>query len=115
METSQFLTLAVLIAKHQLCYISRYIITCIDYFPKWVEAKALPTKESSSVAQFLYSLICRHGVPKKVQSDEGREFVNSGNSHLFKITGVKHIITLAYHPLMNGLIERFNQTFKGLY
>ena len=66
---------------------------------------------SSGVAQFLYSLICRHGVPKKVQSDQGREFVNSVNSHLFKITGVKHI----NHPLTNGLIERFNQTFKGLY
>ena len=112
METSQFLTLAVLIAKHQLCFISRYIITCIDYFPKWVEAKAPPTKESSGVAQFLYSLICKHGVPKKVQSDQGREFVNSVNSHLFKITGVKHIITLAYHPQTNGLIERLNQTLK---
>ena len=80
-----------------------------------MEAKALPPKESSGVAQFLYSLICKHGVPKKVQSDQGREFVNSVNSHLFKITGVKHIITLAYHPQTNGLIERFNQTFKGLY
>ena len=80
-----------------------------------MEAKALPTKESSGVAQSLYSLICKHGVPKKVQSDQGREFVNSVNSHLFKITGVKHIITLAYHPQTNGLIEQFNQTFKGLY
>ena len=38
----------------------RYIITCIDYYSKWVEAKALPTKEGHGVAQFLYSLICRH-------------------------------------------------------
>lgn len=77
-----------------------------------MEAKALPTKESSGVAKFLYSLICRHGVPKKVQSDQGREFVNSVNDHLFKITGVKHIISLAYHPQTNGLIERFNQTLQ---
>ena len=70
-------------------------------------------KFCSGVAQFLYSLICRHGVPKKVQSDQGREFVNSVNSHLFKITGVKHIITLAYHPLTNGLIERVNRTIQS--
>ena len=72
----------------------RYIITCIDYYSKWVEAKALPTKEGHGVAQFLYSLICRHGVPNKVMSDQGREFINSVNSHLFKVTGVKHIISL---------------------
>ena len=93
-------------------YFQVYIITCIGYYSKWAEAKALPTKEHSGVAQFLYSLICRHGVPKKVQSDQGREFVNSVNSHLFKITGVKHIISLAYHPQMNGLIERFNETLQ---
>ena len=93
-------------------FISRYIITYIYYYSKWAEAKALPTKESFDVAQFLYSLICRHGVPKKLQSDQGREFVNSVNSHLFKITGVKHIISLAYHPQTNGLIEQFNQTLQ---
>ena len=64
------------------------------------------------MAQFLYSLICRHGVPKKVQSDQGRDFVNSVDSHIFKITGVKHIISLAYHPQMNGLIERFKETLQ---
>ena len=72
----------------------------------------MPSKESYGVAQFLYSLMCRHGVPNKVMSDQGREFINSVNSHLFRITGVKHIISLAYHPQTNGLVERFNQTVQ---
>lgn len=77
-----------------------------------MEAKALPTKECEGIAVFLYSLFCRHGVPNKVQCDQGREFVNSLNSHLFKSVGVKQIISLAYHPQTNGLIERFNQTLQ---
>ncbi len=83
-----------------------YIYKNLFFFP------SLPTKESSGVAKFLYSLICRHGVPKKVQTDQGREFVNSLNGHLFKLTGIKHVISLAYHPQTNGLIERFNQTLQ---
>ena len=69
-------------------------------------------QESYGVAQFLYSLMCRHGEPNKVMSDQDREFINSVNSHLFRITGVKHIISLAYHPQTNGLVEHFNQTVQ---
>lgn len=83
----------------------RYIITCTDYFTKWAEAAPLPTKEANGVANFLYSMFCRHGVPKRIQSDQGREFVNSLNQHLFQLTGVQHIISTAYHPQTNGLDE----------
>ena len=31
---------------------------------------------------------------------------------LFKLTGVQHIISTAYHPQTNGLDERFNQTLQ---
>lgn len=87
-------------------------MTVMDYFSKWPEAIALPTKESVGVAKVLYSLFCRHGVPCKIQSDQGREFVNSVNNNLFELTGVKHIISTAYHPQTNGLDERFNQTLQ---
>ena len=97
---------------HIYLHLCRYIITCTDYFTKWVEAGSLPTKEAKGVANFLYSLICRHGVPKRIQSDQGREFVNSLNNHLFKLTGVQHIISTSYHPQTNGLDERFNQTLQ---
>ena len=51
-------------------------------------------------------------MPKRTQSDQGREFVNSVNQHLFQLTGVQHIISTAYHPQTNGLDERFNQTLQ---
>ena len=37
---------------------------------------------------------------------------NSLNDHLFKLTGVQHVISSAYHPQTNGLDERFNQTLQ---
>ena len=51
-------------------------------------------------------------MPNRVQSDQGREFINSLNDKLFKLTGVQHIISAAYHPQTNGLDERFNQTLQ---
>ena len=45
-------------------------------------------------------------------SDQGREFVNSLNGMLFKLTRVNHIISAAYHPQTNGLVEEFNKTLQ---
>ena len=89
---------------------NKYIITLSDYFSKWPEAQAIPSKHAVCVAQFLLDVFCRHGWPKSVLSDQGREFVNSINQCLFEMTSIKHCVSSAYHPQTNGLDERFNQT-----
>lgn len=54
----------------------QYIMTATDYFSKWVEAFPLKSKSAAEVAHQLCSLIYRHGCPKRILSDQGREFVN---------------------------------------
>ena len=98
--------------RRMLILLYRYIITRTDYYTKWVEAAPMSTKEAKWVANFFYLIFCRQGVPKRFQSDQGREFVNSLNQHLFHLTGVQHIISTAYHPQTNGLDEQFNQTLQ---
>lgn len=87
-------------------------MTCTDYYTKWPEAVPLPTKEADGIAHSLYSIFCRHGIPKHVQSDQGREFINSLNDKLLRLTGVNHMVSTAYHPQTNGLDERLNQTLQ---
>ena len=89
---------------------NKYIMTVTDYFSKWPEAKAIPSKEATSVAKFLYELFLRHGFCPIVISDQGREFCNRITDQLFALTGTEHRVTSAYHPQSNGLVERFNQT-----
>ena len=55
---------------------NKYIVTLTDYFTKWVEAAPLPDKSAASVAQFIYSVMCRYGHPEVLSTDQGREFVN---------------------------------------
>lgn len=92
---------------------NKYIITCTDYFSKWVEAEGLPDKTAHSVAKFLVRLICRMGCFEYCHSDQGREFVNELNRTLFAMAGIQHRISSAYHPQSNGLDERTNQTISS--
>ena len=92
----------------------RYIVVVVDYFTKWIEAKALKDKTAVSVAQFLYECFCRHDMPAIKINDQGREFVNSVSSELHRLTGTEQIVTSAYRPQTNGPVERNNRTIRTL-
>ena len=75
----------------------------IDYFKD---------KSASTVAQFVYQVVCRHGCMKLQINDQGRKFVNEVNKDLHNIVGTVQRITSAYHSQSNGLCERQNRTIK---
>jgi len=90
---------------------NRHVIVATDYLTKWVEARAVPDKTASTVAGFIYEdIICRHGAPKELLSDQGKEFMNALVANICALFETKHQTTTPYHPQTNGLTERFNQT-----
>lgn len=89
------------------------LVVCIDYFSKLSEAKPLKDKSVVSVSQFLYELICRHGCFSIQINDQVREFVNGVSAELHRLTGTNQLVTSAYHPQANGLVERQNRTIKN--
>ncbi len=52
-----------------------YIITLVDYFTKWVEAKAVPNMKTEEVVKFLIEIITRHGPPEIIVTDNGSSFI----------------------------------------
>ena len=38
---------------------NRYVVTLVDYFSKWPEAEPLQDKKATSVALFLFKMLCR--------------------------------------------------------
>lgn len=92
---------------------NRYIVVCVDYLTKWVEAKAVPIATAFETAEFLYNdVIARHGCPRRIISDQGTHFVNKTIEVLCKEWKISQKLASAYHPQTNGLVERFNQTVK---
>lgn len=55
---------------------NNYIITLIDYFAKWVEAKAIPNMRSEEVIKFLTEVFARHGPPEIIITDNGSSFIS---------------------------------------
>nr|GFA53835.1 reverse transcriptase domain-containing protein [Tanacetum cinerariifolium] len=53
-----------------------HILVAVDYFSKWVEAKALPTNDARVVVKFLKSLFARFETPRAITSDRGIHFCN---------------------------------------
>ena len=84
----------------------------MDYFTKYVEARALKDKSADSVARFIFEdVVCRYSCTVDVQiNDQGREFVNALSDRLHVLIGVQQRVTSAYHPQANGLTERNNRT-----
>ncbi|CAF0924945.1 unnamed protein product, partial [Didymodactylos carnosus] len=91
-----------------------YILVVIDYFTKWVELFPLGCAKAKTIAQVLHDeVICRHGVPVKIVSDNGAQFVAEIFREMLNILGIRHRTTALYHPQSN-LSERVNRTLKPM-
>ncbi len=90
---------------------NKYIVTAMDYFTKWPEARAIKTANAEEVLNFIYEdIICRHGCPQKILTDRGSHFNNQTITKMMEKFKITHNFSTPYHPKTNGLIERFNKT-----
>ena len=90
---------------------NKYIVVAIDYLTKWTEARALREATAEKTVEFIYTeIICRHGCPKIILTDQGSHFKNKLMNGLCEKFKIKHSMSSAYHPQTNGLVERFNRT-----
>lgn len=90
-----------------------YLLTLIDRFTRWPEAIPISDISADSVARaFVSNWISRFGLPSKVTSDQGRQFLSCLFSSLNRLLGTKLTHTSPYHPSSNGIVERFHRSLK---
>ena len=53
-----------------------------------------------------------HGIPRKVVSNQGLQFIAEFTRELYHILGIKIAATTAYHPQGDGQTERVNQELE---
>ena len=92
-----------------------YILLAVDYVSKWVEATACPKNDANTVVGFLQkNILSRFRTPITIISDGGSHFANKVFDKLMGRYGIKHIMSLAYHPQTNGQAEISNREIKKI-
>ena len=92
-----------------------YILLAVDYVSKWVEAAACTKNDANTVLGFLQrNILSRFGTTRTITSDGGSHFANKMFEKLMSRYGIKHIMSLAYHPQTNGQAEISNKEIKKI-
>ena len=52
-------------------------------------------------------------MPSTVSTDRGPQFESNLGKAFTELLGTKHTRTTAYHPIANGLVERFHRQMKA--
>ena len=92
----------------------QYILTLVDYATRYPEAIALKRIDTPTVAEALVDMFSRLGIPEEILSDLGTQFVSECMEEVNRLLSIRHLTTTPYHPMCNGLVERFNGTLKAM-
>lgn len=94
---------------------NKHIIVAVDYFTKWVIAQPVPHAKTREVVDFFVRrVVLQHGAPSFLISDRGKCLTSKFANELYRALQTNHLVTAAYHPQCNGLVERFNHTFAEM-
>jgi transposase InsO family protein len=89
-----------------------WLLVVIDIHSRFVLLRTLVDKAACTVANELLNIFFNFGFPKIIQSDNGKEFVNSIIKEITTVAKIDHRLITPYHPRANGAAERTVKTAK---
>ena len=92
----------------------RYILTLVDYatrYPETVPPKKISTE---AVTKALLDIYSRVDIPEEILTDQGTQFMSECMKEVSRLLSIKGLTSMPYHPICNGLVERWNRTLKSM-
>ena len=90
-----------------------HLLTIVDRLTRWPVAVPITNITAETVADaFAQGWVATYGIPVAVTTDRGSQFSSSIWTQLMKQWGIKALMTSAYHPEANGLVERLHRRLK---
>eukprot|EP00210_Caulerpa_lentillifera_P007210 g6898.t1 len=88
----------------------RYIIIAMDNFSRAIEALILNQPNREGIISLIELWTERWGQPKTVMSDQAQVFMGELMQQWFRDRGINHMVSPAYYPQGNGIVERHVRT-----
>nr|GEY35767.1 reverse transcriptase domain-containing protein [Tanacetum cinerariifolium] len=89
----------------------KILIVAMDYFTKWIEAKAVATITGGQVKKFVWdNIVCRFGIPSEIVSDNGKQFSDNPFKDWCDKLNITQRFASVKHPQSNGLVKRANKS-----
>lgn len=94
---------------------NRFILTVTDQLTKFAIAVLIKDTSSRNIMQTLENFVFySFGAPKTLLTDNGRNLTSAEIEQFFEKWGITHVTTTPYHPMSNGMVEKFNGTLAVL-
>lgn len=94
---------------------NQYAVVFQDYLTKWPEVFAVADQQAKTIARLLVEhIVARHGVPQRLLSDRGSNFLSALVQEVCKLLGTTTVNTSGYHPQCDGIVEKFNSTLINM-
>ncbi|XP_048252844.1 uncharacterized protein LOC125381000 [Haliotis rufescens] len=89
----------------------QYVLVITDHFTRYAQAYPCRNTSAKTTADlFFNNFVIHYGLPKRIHSDKGANFVGKLMTELCLLLGIDKSSTTPYHPMGNGMCERFNRT-----
>ena len=92
----------------------RCILTMIDFNTRYPIAIHMTSIETLDVTEALVIIFAGVGIPRQILSDRGSQFTSDLMKENPRLLSIKQLTTRPYHPMCNGLVEKFNGTLKSM-
>ena len=90
----------------------KQFLVVVDAFSKWSEVAVMDDVSTEKLLDELRSIFARWGIPSQIVTDNGPQFISQKFEQFVRANNCKHTRTSPYHPVTNGLAERFVQSLK---
>ncbi|GJR12467.1 reverse transcriptase domain-containing protein [Tanacetum coccineum] len=81
------------------------LIVAIDYFTKWIEARAVATITGNQVKRFVWdNIVCRFGLPGEIVSDNGKQFCDNPFKDCLLAKGITSTPWIGHKEMGRGIV-----------
>ena len=93
----------------------QHLLIITDHFTRYAQAIPCKNMTAKTTAEAFYNnFIVHYGIPRRIHSDQGANFESRLLKELCLILGMHKSRTTSYHPMGNGMCERFNRTLLDM-